>query len=79
MGARDSLPRKSASLDRLKSMSEDFDTNEYLITNTAMDRNTGIECVRFVRAANSKRHNRCREASGLENAVREAIVSEMQP
>jgi hypothetical protein len=33
MGARDSLPRKSARLDRLKSMSEDFDTNEYLITN----------------------------------------------
>jgi hypothetical protein len=27
------MPRKSARLDRLKSMSEEYDTNEYLITN----------------------------------------------
>ena len=32
-GARDVSPRKSARLDRLKSMSEEYDTNEYLITN----------------------------------------------
>src|SRR6266550_1266861 len=32
-GARDASPRKSARLDRLKSMSEEYDTNEYLITN----------------------------------------------
>jgi hypothetical protein len=33
LGARDRMPRKSARLDRLKSMSEEYDTNEYLITN----------------------------------------------
>jgi hypothetical protein len=33
LGARDRMPRKSARLDRLKSMSQEYDTNEYLITN----------------------------------------------
>jgi hypothetical protein len=32
-GARDAAPRKNARLDRLKSMSQEYDTNEYLITN----------------------------------------------
>ena len=34
-GARDRMPRKSVKLDRLKSMSPEYDTNEYLITNEA--------------------------------------------
>jgi hypothetical protein len=33
LGARDRMPRKSARLDRLKSMSQEYDANEYLITN----------------------------------------------